>query len=263
MDSHELEGMQKWFTEYCRSFYSDDPADQRNIVLKEEHTANVCRNMDEIAESLSLPPEDRSLAAAVALFHDVGRFPQYRRYRTFRDSISTNHAALGAKVLIENNVLNAASDRDRNIVVRSVALHNVFSLPKRLDEETRLFTRMVRDADKLDIWSIFIDYFAAPEEERAGAAALGLPDTPAYSAAVLDALLRREMVDLSLLATLNDFRLLQLAWIFDLNFPRSFAILRERAYIDRLAAFLPEDPEIDRAVDAVRQYVEESLGTRS
>ncbi len=263
MDSRELEGPKKWFTEYCRSFYSDDPADQKNIVLKEVHTANVCRNMDDIAGSLGLSEEDRALAAAVALFHDVGRFPQYRRYRTFRDSISTNHAALGAKVLIENSVLNAASDRDRNIVVRSVALHNVFSLPDRLDEETRLFTRMVRDADKLDIWSIFIDYFAAPEKERAGAAALGLPDTPAYSPGVLAALLRGEMVDLSLLATLNDFRLLQLAWIFDLNFPRSLETLRERAYIDRLAAFLPTDPEIGRAVDAVKQYVEEHLGTRS
>src|SRR5512143_893919 len=194
MNSHELEDMKKWFTEYCRSFYSDDPADQRNIVLKEEHTANVCRNMDDIAGSLGLLPEDRALAAAVALFHDVGRFPQYQRYRTFRDGISTNHAALGAKVLIENSVLNAASDRDQNIVVRSVALHNVFSLPERLDKETRLFTRMVRDADKLDIWSIFIDYYAAPEDERAGAAALGLPDTPAYSASVLASLHRGEMV---------------------------------------------------------------------
>jgi len=192
MDNQELEGLKKWFTEYCRSFYSEDPADQRNIVLKEEHTANVCSNMDEIAGSLGLSPEDRALAAAVALFHDVGRFPQYQRYRTFRDSISTNHAALGAKVLIGNNVLKASSDRDRNIVVRSVALHNVFSLPERLDEETRLFTRMVRDADKLDIWSIFIDYYAAPEEERAGAAALGLPDTPAYSPNVLASLLARK-----------------------------------------------------------------------
>ena len=42
-----------------------------------------------------------TVAEAIALFHDVGRFPQYARYKTFRDSISTNHAALGASVLFE------------------------------------------------------------------------------------------------------------------------------------------------------------------
>jgi hypothetical protein len=263
MDGNEFDRLKQWFSEYCRSFYSDDPADQKNIVLKEEHTENVCRNMDEISRSLRLSDGDTALAGTVALFHDVGRFPQYRRYRTFRDSISTNHAALGAKVLIENNVLGQSSGRDREVVVRSVALHNVFSLPERIDEEILLFTRMVRDADKLDIWRIFIDYYATPEEDRPGAAALGLPDSPGYSAGVLASLLRGEMVNLSLLTTLNDFRLLQLAWIFDLNFPRSFEILRERAYIDGLAAFLPGDPEIERAVTAVRHFVDEKLGNRS
>ncbi len=263
MTPHELLRLRQWFSEYCKSFYSTDPADQRNIVLKEQHTQNVCRNMDEIALSLGLSPERTALAGAVALFHDVGRFPQYRRYRTFRDSVSTNHAALGAAVLIENKVLADLPDREREIVVRSVALHNVFRLPERVDEETSLFTKMVRDADKLDIWEIFIDYYATPEEERPDAAALGLPDGPGYSADVLDSLLGKKMVELSLLRTLNDFRLLQLAWIFDVNFARSLELIRERAYIDRLAAFLPAEPAIRKAVDMVREYVEERLGSGS
>ena len=263
MDPRELDSLRQWFSEYCRSFYTNDPADQRNITLKEEHTANVCENMDEIAGSLGLLPERVALAGAVALFHDLGRFPQYRRYRTFRDSVSTNHAALGAAVLIEKNVLARLDSRERDIVVRSVALHNVFSLPDGIDADTRLFTTMVRDADKLDIWRVFIEYYETPEEDRPAAAALGLPDAPGYSPEVLAALLRGEMVDLSVLATLNDFRLLQLAWIFDLNFPRSFELLRGRAIIDRLASYLPADPEIKRAVSAVRAYGEGKLERRS
>jgi hypothetical protein len=263
MDQQELDRLRQWFSEYCRSFSMNDRADQRNITLKEEHTANVCGNMDEIASSLGLSPESAALAGAVALFHDLGRFPQYQRYRTFRDSISTNHAALGAAVLVENNVLSRLSGREREIVVRSVALHNVFSLPEGINEDTCFYTKMVRDADKLDIWRIFIEYYGTPEEDRPDAAALGLPDAPGYSPGVLASFLRGEMVQLSQLATLNDFRLLQLAWIFDLNFPRSFALLRDRAYIDKLASFLPAEPEIERAVGLVRAYVEGKLGTRS
>ncbi len=259
MDQHELHNLKQWFSDYCRSFYSGNHTDQRNIVLKEKHTEQVCRNMDEIARSLRLSPEHAALAGTIALLHDVGRFPQYQRFRTFQDGISTNHAALGAAVLIENNVLANLPEHERNIVVRSVTLHNVFSLPERVDEETRRFTNMVRDADKLDIWRVFIDYYRTPVDARPDAVALGLPDDPGYSPEVLASLARRELVTLSMLRTLNDFKLLQLAWIFDLNFGRSLELVRERAIIENLAASLPVSEDISRAVEDVRRSVEERL----
>jgi hypothetical protein len=114
---------------------------------------------------------------------------------------------------------------------------------------------MVRDADKLDIWRVFIEYYGQPEEERADAVGLGLPDEPGYSPEVLASLRRKEMVPMSTLRTLNDFKLLQLAWIFDLNFSRSLLMVAERNYIGKIAALLPGTGEINNAVDVVRQYV--------
>lgn len=262
-DFLDIGSLKHWFSEYCRSFYSSNQADQKNILLKEEHTRNVCGNMLEIARDLGLGERRIALAEIVALFHDVGRFPQYHRYKTFRDSVSTNHAELGAGVLTENNVLVNLPGPEQNTVLRAVALHNVFTLPDIPDGELLLFLKMIRDADKLDIWRVFIDYSTRSDADRASAAGLGLPDTPEYSPEVLASLLRQELVRLTALRTLNDFKLLQLAWIFDLNFTRSLQLLVERSLIERIAATLPQTREIKRAVDSLQDYVTIKLSDKT
>jgi hypothetical protein len=71
------------------------------------------------------------------------------------------------------------------------------------------------------------------------------------------------MVRLTSLGTLNDFKLLQLAWIYDLNFLPSLRMVRERGVIGRLSATLPGDDAVLSAVDAVRQYVDERIAEQS
>jgi putative nucleotidyltransferase with HDIG domain len=104
--------LKEWFADYCRGFYTENMADNRNIALKEEHTRLVCENMDCLAEDLALDDSDRETAQTIALFHDLGRFEQYRSYATFRDDISINHAALGVKILKEENVLNMVPEEE-------------------------------------------------------------------------------------------------------------------------------------------------------
>jgi putative nucleotidyltransferase with HDIG domain len=256
-----LRSLKSWFRDYSLSFSTLLAEDQRNIDIKREHTRLVCLNALRIAEELSLDQQETRLAEAIALFHDVGRFPQYQQYKTFDDSISVNHAVLGAKVLLENNVLQGLPKLDQKIIVRSVTLHNVFSLPKRLDERSLLFAKLIRDADKLDILRVMIEYLGQDKGSRAEAVALGLPDLPGYSKEVLACLVRGEMARKEALTTLNDFKLLQLAWLYDLNFSCSLRIVEERGYIRRLAELLPQNGEIAGAVGIVRKYVSNSLKT--
>ncbi len=254
MERQELDNLKQWFSDYCRTFDTSNVADRQNITLKQEHTRCVCENMAAIARDLSLDEGRLLLAEAVALFHDVGRFPQYRKYRTFRDSASVNHAALGAKVLIENGVLQGAPKSEQDLIIRAVTLHNVFAVPEGLDPDTLLFLKMVRDADKLDIWRVSLEYYSQSEAERATAVGLDLPDTDAYSPEVLGSLRRKEMVPMTTLRTLNDFKLLQLAWIYDLNFAASLRMVAEQRYIERIASLVPGTDEIRTAVDLVRDY---------
>jgi putative nucleotidyltransferase with HDIG domain len=259
MNQEELTSLKDWFAGYCAFFSTPVAEDQRNITIKQDHTREVCRNALRIARDLGLREEETLLAEAIALLHDVGRFSQYRQYRTFDDSISANHAVLGVKVLLETNAFQGLPQRDRDLIVQAVALHNVFSLPEGLDAGTLLFARLVRDADKLDIMRVVIEFFGQDKESRAGAVALGLPDAPGYSPAVLACLGRGELARKSDLTTLNDFKLLQLAWLYDLNFASSLRMVLERRYIDTLAGLLPDTGEIRQAVSVVRAFADERL----
>jgi putative nucleotidyltransferase with HDIG domain len=255
MNQKDLLSLKDWFAEYCLRFSTHVEEDRRNFEVKKDHTYHVCLNALRVGRSLHLNHVDMLLAEAIALFHDVGRFPQYQQYKTFDDDVSANHAALGAKLLLEQDVLRGLPEQEQNLILHAVTLHNVFSLPDTLDQRTRLFALIVRDADKLDIWRVFIEYFAQDGASRPTAVALGLPDVPEYSSEVLDCLRQGKIAPKSEIKTLNDFKLLQLTWLYDLNFTGSLHIVRERGYIDKLAAALPADLEIREAIERARTFV--------
>lgn len=259
MNNDDLIFFRNWFSDYCRSFYSPNAEDQNNISLKEKHTFEVCRNMTDIARGLSLSEEQILPAETVALFHDIGRFPQYAKYKTFRDSISVNHGLLGAETLIKEKILQKLPDNEQELIIKAVKFHNAFALPKKEKEDIVYFIKLIRDADKLDIWRVFLEFYEGPEVGRASAVGLGLPDVPEYSEDVLSCIRKRQIVSLSTVKTLNDFKLLQLSWIFDLNFEPTFRLLSERNYLDRITSNLPQTEEILKAALFMKEYVRQKL----
>ncbi len=257
MNAAHLVRFREWFGTYTRRFYSPDPAEQRNISLKIEHTARVCDIISTISRDLSLGPSDMLLAESSGLFHDIGRFPQFARHKTFRDSISVNHGKLGAEVLAEEKVLQDLPAHEQEIITAAVKFHNVYAIPHLPSDDMLLFLKLVRDSDKLDIWSIFTGYFAVPEEERASEAVLRLPDGPGYSEEMIAAIHGKRPAPIAYLRTLNDFKLMQLSWIADLNFSASFRLLLEGGYIDSLISLLPDDEEIRKVSAVLHEYAAE------
>lgn len=255
LDEEGLASLRKWFLGYCRSFYTSREEDNRNIRLKEEHTEQVCAFMDLLTLDLGLDPGERRLAEAVALLHDVGRFEQYRCYGTFKDSESENHGTLGARVLTREGVLNGLAPEKRRMILGGVALHNVFRIPDAIGGPTRRLLHLVRDADKLDIWRVFLEFYSLPPEKQASAVGLGFPDLPVCTPQVVETVMRGELVNLTSLRTLNDFKLLQLSWVFDLNFAVSRRLVVERNYVEQMAATLPPGEDAARVVAFVREYL--------
>jgi len=245
-----------WFDSFVAGFATTDLEAQRNYDLKIEHTCRVRAIMERLAASLDLSEDERSLAAIIAICHDVGRFPQYRQYGTFNDAVSVNHAALAVKTLKDEGVLDAFDAESRNLILQAVALHNVFILPGNLDPYVCRFAMLIRDADKVDIWRVLIEYCSASSSERASAVVWELPDTGLCSDSAINEVIAGRMINRSLLATVDDFKLLQLSWAYDLNFKESFKLLSECGYIETLAALLPDQPGCKEAVSAVRKYIE-------
>ena len=259
MERNDVDLFQEWFRGFCSDFHSRDSEEEKNIRLKEEHTFRVYDNIRRIAADEKIEKYFAILAEVVALFHDIGRFPQYRRYKTFKDSDSVNHAALGCEMLVRGKALDKLSPNEQDMIIEAVRHHNVFTVPSRFGLPLRILLGLIRDADKIDIWKVFIDFYDQPSEQRASAVSLGFPDIPSFSPEILESIRRRELVKLKSVTCLNDFKLLQLTWVYDLNFPTSFKMLEEKNYINRMTATLPVDNKIREAVEIVRRYSHEVL----
>ena len=88
LDTQEVNGLKEWFAEYVETFRSDNHEIQQNIELKKGHTKRVYNEILKIGAQLGLNSQEMNLAETIALFHDVGRFEQYFRYKTFSDHLS-------------------------------------------------------------------------------------------------------------------------------------------------------------------------------
>lgn len=255
MKPEDLDQIKTWFNSHVASYLDMDPEGLKNIRLKEEHTYRVLEAACQIAAGEGLSPEDTLTASAVAILHDAGRFPQYRKWRTFRDSDSDNHARLAIEVIREQGALAHLDRIEQLIIEEAIRHHNLLSLPECAESGADLFIRLIRDADKLDIWKVFLDYFRQPPEERASAASLGFPDEPGVTKPCVEAILEGKIVRLADCRLLNDFRILQISWVYDLNFKTTYRLLAERNYIGELADGLPEDPLLGHAIEKAMAHI--------
>ena len=229
-----LPGLKTWFEGYVSRFSVDDPIVKKSIDLKTDHTMRVCDAILDIGGSLNLSRDDLCTAEAAALLHDIGRFEQYRQYRTFSDSRSEDHAALGVRIIQDNRVLHGLGPAVAEIIVRAVKYHNRAALPAGEEEPFLFFLKLLRDADKVDIWRLVTDYYQNGGHNRNQTIELDLPDRPQISDSVYNALMNGQLVQMADLKTLNDFKLLQIGWIYDVNFPRTFQIVRENGYLEMI-----------------------------
>ena len=251
-----LNHLKNWFSHYVRSFYCADPVTQQAIVLKEEHSLRVCSETLNVGRQLRMSQNSLRIAEAMALFHDIGRFDQFTRYRTFVDKKSENHAKLGVEVLRRENTLAALNEETRDLILKAISFHNRLSIP---DGETQIcmhFSKLLRDADKLDILNLVSNYYCAGPGEKSNAIELDLPDTPCVSDEILTSLGNGKMISMQQMESLNDFKLLQMAWIYDINFQPAFQIIREREYLKKIRDALPESDRIDHIYNHLLSYLQ-------
>jgi len=129
----DREHVEKAFTKYAEGY---DLSDVKN-KLKYDHTFRVAAMCDAISESLPLEKPRKDLAWLTGMLHDIGRFEQVRRYHTFRDGDSVNHAQLSADILFHDDLIRrfVSNPSKDALVEKTIRLHNVYILPDSLTEE--------------------------------------------------------------------------------------------------------------------------------
>ena len=262
MQTKQLDRLKQHFAEYVRTFYT--PGDDylnNNLHLKECHTRRVCAEMRALAAALEMNDGDTLLAETIGLLHDVGRFEQFKKYRTYKDALSENHCLLGLRIIGQQNLLDPLGPEEQAIIRTAIEFHGAKELPQ-MDRRSLHFSRMIRDADKLDIFCLSVEnYRLFHENKKAFAFEVEFPDRPEVSSEILEAVLNNRLIDYRLLATLTDAKLLQLGWVYDVHFDWTLRQMRDRGYIDGIARWLPDTEPAQRALRHIQTYVAKRLGT--
>ncbi len=256
----ELQDFKSWFSTYVFSFKNGDADLLENINLKELHTHKVCDAIKDIGISLGLNEEALRFAEVIALFHDIGRFEQYRIYNTFMDSKSVNHASLGVEILLKNKVLENLSSDKAELILKAIRYHNSPYLPENETEECIFLSKLLRDADKFDIYRVVTEHYI---EKRSGksnkAIELNLPDSFDISEDVYRDILNRKSVNFKDVKNLNDFKLLQLAWVFDINFPRTYMHIKNMKYLNIIHDSMPDTTAIKEVFLLILDYLDNQI----
>ncbi|MHC1701240.1 MAG: HD domain-containing protein [Humidesulfovibrio sp.] len=257
MSEELVERVARRFQDFAEP-YLREPGDDFAYRLKVDHTMRVRSIATDIAETSGVPERVHLAARLAALLHDIGRFPQYKEYRTFRDAESANHAGLSVRHTLREHMLDSAPQDIRRLVLGAVFLHNKRSLPATLPPDLQAVAQIVRDSDKLDIFRVMIAHFSKQDPEHPEVALHVKPHPTAYSQDVLESLLRGETGDYRRIVWVNDFKLMVVGWLFDLNYRRACQMLHELGYLDTIFESLPKDPQ----VLALRRQVTEHLARR-
>ena len=218
------------------------------VRLKIEHTSRVSALCEKIAQSLNLPQSEVDIAWLAGLLHDIGRFEQLRKYGTFVDADSIDHARYGADILfIQGKIRDYLEDDSEDELLRTaVHYHSAFRLPEGLDERTTMFCNILRDADKIDILKVNVEF---PLEEIYNVTSQVLRNGE-VTKEVMDSFQEEHAVLRSLKKTAVDNVVGHISLVYELVYPISLKLVKEQGYLEQLMGF-----ESNNAV-TVKQFVE-------
>lgn len=215
----DLELVKKEFDKYVSNYDMKDS----NINLKYYHSYKVMDLMKELADKLNLNDEEIVVAQVIGLLHDIGRFEQIKKYNIIYDYGTCDHADESVIYLFDKGHIRDFIKEDKydEIIKKAIKNHNKKFIDENINDNTELlFSKLIRDADKIDIYRTYaVNYDLTFSAEEASS----------------DALLNinnGELVDISLMNNDSNNILAAMALLFDFNFDESYDLLVETDNFD-------------------------------
>jgi len=254
-----LNHIRDWLEAYAQQFMAMAPtAESRRAMmgLKLAHSRRVAAEARGLATELGWDTGDQNTAEALGWLHDTGRFSQMAEFGTFRDAQSVNHALRGHQVLSQVGILRQCSAKRVRQILDSVLHHNVLRVPDDVHPDSVAFVRLIRDADKLDIIHVFSDAILhnrlTDYPEIVHRVDLNGPPSPE----LVRELRAGHVPGYRLIRSLNDWKLVQVAWVYDLFYIPACRRVRARAVLPTLSNLLPNTPEIAAIIAAATAHLD-------
>lgn len=93
------------------------------IKHKLKHTFHVVTNAKYLCDEINIDSNNKEIALIIVLLHDIGRFDQAKVLKNFREDINNyDHATLGVKLLLENNLIREFVKEDQYDDIIKIAI---------------------------------------------------------------------------------------------------------------------------------------------
>lgn len=249
----DIKKAEEEFKKYANKY---DMNEEKNL-MKFYHTFRVEEICKKLAISLEMDEDEIKLAQIVGLLHDIARFEQYTKYRTHNDRKSVDHGDLGVEILEENKFIRKFIETDMydEIILKAIKNHNKYAIEKTLNEKEELFSKIVRDADKIDIFYLAVDEIWKNEKEEI--------EKEIITPKVLEQFINGETIDKRNLKNHIDSVILILAFIYDFNIKDSYKIINENRYVDKIIDrfnFIQEQTQ--KQMEDIREIVNEYIDNK-
>lgn len=253
-----IEKASKAFSEYVKPY----DINNTKIELKVKHTFKTVEAAKKIAEDLKLNEEQKLLAELISLLHDIGRFEQVKIYNTFKDRDSIDHANLGVKILFEDGIIRdfIKDTKYDAIIYKAINNHNKFKIEKGLNSEELLQARIVRDADKTDIFRVFVE-----DIEKNNNVLYNYKEISKQiiSPKVMENFEKYEQADRNEFNKGIDDYINIISFIFDYNYITGLKIIKEKNYIERimqpLCIYKETKEQMQEIIKIANTYIKERI----
>ena len=245
---------EKAFDEYSNLFDTNNSKVKRKI----EHTHRVKSYSKAIAESIGLEEEKVKLAELIGILHDVGRFNQLVKIGSFSDR-KLDHAVEGCNVLFEENKIRDYIDDTKydDIIRKAILNHNKYSIEDVINDDELLFSKIIRDADKLDLLEMY-----RQEEWIIDMVGDKYNDRNEITKEVYDGFMNNKQIprSLGLHKTMIDIVINTIGFIFDINYQYTLKMLRDKNTINIVIDNVEKiNTESIEELETIRKHANEYL----
>ena len=239
-----------WLNKFIGSFNGLTTNQQNNFEIKKDHSLRVANISLYLAEKLDLSEEQSHLVYLIGLFHDVGRFKQIAEFDTFSDDKSFDHGELAVQILQDEAFFEKDDALPKNLIFAAIQNHNKYKIDDGLSEDELFYAKLLRDADKLDIFKVLTDYYSNRKSSPNHSLSWDLPKGTTISPAVAKEIMSGKMVSKKNIASEMDVKIMQMSWVYDLNFRSSIELLLKNRFLEIIFNSLPKS---DLVIDIYRK----------
>ncbi len=260
MDTDTYKDIESWFEGYAQRILAGNVEVQDNIELKKKHilkavdlTVHLAGTMDKYADL------DITAAKIVAIAQHLARFNDFAKATTGEEVLGEKNIDACIAIIEEEKVLEELSEEQKNTVLECLKYVDSNTFPKSLSEEVISIVKLVSDACKVSALEVVSEYYGLERQGTNKIIEFNLPNKFEISAKLQKRIMDDRVAEAKDVHSIKDLKLMQMSWVFALNFKESYKIVYNKSYVKKIYETLPKSDKIIDMYRRMRIHLENQL----